>query len=133
MFKSPILLRFSHFIIDCRGRQITLLSLFCFSLFCPGMPCFARVSGIFEMCDFADILAKQGKMEQVVMGCLHRLLKSSRVIFDYGRNLSAYFTIDFNHIFLNLRLFSVEKGCTCPYDTSKVICSSHYIHSLFMC
>ena len=42
MFKSPILLHFNHFIIDCRGRWKVLLSLFFLlvlprnALFCKG-------------------------------------------------------------------------------------------------
>lgn len=43
--ETPILQAFFNFGKYCRGTQIIFLSLFCFSLFCPRIPCFARVSG----------------------------------------------------------------------------------------
>ena len=47
--------------LECRGKQIVFLSLFCFSLFCPRMPCFARISWVMMICsENADC----GKSEQ---------------------------------------------------------------------
>jgi len=37
--------------------------------FAPECPVLQGISGICEMCVLADILAKYGKMEQVVAGC----------------------------------------------------------------
>ena len=55
----------------CRGKQIIFLSLFCFSLFCPGMPCFARVSGVMMICsENADC----GKSEQDGASCYYLLV-----------------------------------------------------------
>ena len=42
-------------------RTLILLSLFCFSLFCPEMPCFARVSGVRVVC---SEITDCGKSEQ---------------------------------------------------------------------
>ena len=61
---SPKALILSHFRQKygfCRGIQIVLLSLFCFSLFCPGMPCFARGSGVMVKC---SEITDCGKSEQ---------------------------------------------------------------------
>lgn len=63
--KSSKIKRSKHFInplpVYCRGKQIVFLSLFCFSLFCPGMPCFARVSGVIVIC---SEITDCGKSEQ---------------------------------------------------------------------
>ncbi len=37
--------------------------------FAPECPVLQGISGVCEMCDLAGILAKYGKMEQVVAGC----------------------------------------------------------------
>ena len=55
----------------CRGKQIVLLSLFCFSLFCPGMPCFARGYGGMVKC---SEITDYGKSEQNPASCYYLLV-----------------------------------------------------------
>ena len=57
--------------IYCRGRQKVLLSLFYFSLFCPGMPCFARVSRVIVIC---SEITDCGKSEQNPASCYYLLV-----------------------------------------------------------
>ena len=71
---SPKALILSHFRQKyrfCRGIQIVLLSLFCFSLFCPGMPCFARGSGVMVKC---SEITDCGKSEQNWARCYYLLV-----------------------------------------------------------
>ena len=56
---------------SCRGKQIVFLSLFCFSLFCPGMPCFARVSGVIVIC---SEITDCGRLEQNPASCYYLLV-----------------------------------------------------------
>ena len=55
----------------CRGTRKVLLSLFYFSLFCPGMPCFARDSGVMVKC---SEITDYGKSEQTPASCYYLLV-----------------------------------------------------------
>ena len=52
--------------LKCRGIRIIFLSLFCFSLFCPQMSCFTRVSGVMVKC--SEII-DCGRTEQKTARC----------------------------------------------------------------
>ena len=56
---------------SCRGRWIIFLSLFCFSLFWPGMPYFARDSGV--IVKYSEI-TDYGKSEQNPASCYYLLV-----------------------------------------------------------
>ena len=57
--------------IDCRGKRIIPLSLFCFSFVCPEMPCFARV---FEHFVIYSEMTECGKSKQGLASCYYLLV-----------------------------------------------------------